>query len=261
MRAVSGTVLNPLSRRGIPIDKWTPFWLSLVLPGVGQLVTGHVSGFFWLGGVFVIPGVGVYAEMTSIDFSLSPIMVPLGIAWTLASAEHAKRLCEPRVAGGTSRVTRSRVRNVSSLGDAIDVRIALDVAIDAKTLWQCVADLPRFLTVDPFHETVLLEGPAQQGTRIALLHNVFGIRFRRDSKILRWQPGREYAFSDLSTRDPHRGFPHIFVVSVVPQTANRCQLHVDIRGKWTAPGIPMWAGRIWVRLVCCEHARLLRKAL
>ena len=39
------------------------------------------------------------------------------------------------------------------------------------------------------------------------------------------------------------------------------RLIIRVRGRWTSRLMPVWLGRLWVWLICREHARLLRKAL
>jgi hypothetical protein len=132
------------------------------------------------------------------------------------------------------------------------------------TAWRRVSDLPAFLTIDPFHERVVLmrDAPAA-GVDLVLWHNAFGRRFARFGRILSWREGCGYTFSDLSPRGPRHGFPHVFAVAVdpLPGRAEQSRLTIAVRGKWTSPLVPAAIGRWWIWLVCREHARLLRKGL
>ena len=245
-------------------DKWTAFWLSLVVPGVGQLWGGSVSCLAW----FVAAG-GVAAfwlRLADGRFNFSLILgqfVSLAVVGLL-SAEHAKRLRE-RVSA-TSRVgLRSRVLMRCRSGRAINVRMELKCSCSPCELWSRVADLPRFLTIDPFHERVtLMRAEPAAGVDVTLEHNAFGRRFLRFGRILSWRAGRGYTFSDFSAKGSRQGFPHVFCIEVQPSAESdetRSRLTIDVRGKWTSRVVPAAIGRWWVWLVCREHARLLRKGL
>jgi hypothetical protein len=94
-----------------------------------------------------------------------------------------------------------------------------------------------------------------------LEHAAFGFTSIRFGRLLRWDEGRGYAFSDLSARGPGRGFPHVFFVTVEPGEGARTWLRVRVRGRWTARWLPAVLRQWWLRYVCAEHARLLRAAL
>ena len=138
---------------------------------------------------------------------------------------------------------------------------SLTVAQSREQLWAQIRDLPRFLTIDPFHDQVtLMRDQPVVGVDLVLSHNAFGRRFLRFGKIIGWREGVGYTFSDLSARGPRVGFPHVFMVSIEPQD-DVSRLTIRVRGRWTSRLIPVWLGRQWIRLVCREHARLLRKGL
>lgn len=245
-------------------DQWTAFLLSLAAPGAGQLWSGRWTclGYF--------AAVGCVA-------SAAPGIVPswvrwVGLAWlALVSAGRAKRGEEfgggrrqGRAAGGAA--VRSRVIDRSGRWPSIDMRLEVDVPRPRVEVWGMVADLPRFVTVDPFHSQVIVLGPAlRPGVALALEHHAFGVRFLRFGRLLRWDEGEGYAFSDLSSRGGGLGFfPHVFFIRVEPDAtgrASRARLTLTVRGKWTSGRVPRWLGRCWLRYVCREHARLLRAAL
>jgi hypothetical protein len=230
-------------------NKWTAFWFSLLLPGAGQLCARSWLGLPWL----VTAGL--------LGFATSFLSGPLYGLLALCSAEHAKRLREP---SSTARSKRSKWQvSCNRAGRAIRARITGVLPMTAAALWRRAADLPRFLTIDPFHVHVVLMRPRPAaGVDVLLLHNAFGWRFARFGRILRWREGQEYAFSDFSPRD-QAGFPHVFFISVepLPDKPQFSRLTIDVRGKWTSRLIPPWLGRIWVWYVSREHARLLRKGL
>lgn len=167
---------------------------------------------------------------------------------------------------GRGSVLAIRVSCAPPRGRAVQVRIELDLARSRDDVWREISDLPRFLTVDPFHEQiVLMRKPARAGVDIAIAHRVLGHRFFRFGRILRWREQEHYLFSDLSRHGPKRGFPHVFDVRLTPLTRTLpgplCRLSIEVRGKWTSRAIPVWLGRHWLRLVCGEHARLLAGVL
>jgi hypothetical protein len=188
----------------------------------------------------------------------------------LVSAEHAKRLLERRSAVRTG--LNSRVVVHRSRGRGVSIRMEVDSTLSATQMWRRISDLPDFLTIDPFHEQVTpMRAKPCAGVDLALHHNVFGLRFVRFGRILSWREGRSYAFSDLSRHDrprqgrrqrgPRRGFPHVFFVDIIPQGEQRCQLVINVRGKWTSRLMPVVIARYWLHWVFLEHARLLMKAL
>ena len=256
--------------RALP-DKWTAFWLSLLFPGVGQLAAGSWSAAVWIAGAI---GAALLIASSSADSStFNPLaIVVLGVVGLL-SAEHAKRLLETKPLAGRDltmrgRCLRRRVVWDRGRGRSFSVLMSLEFARPAAELWPIVADAPRFLTIDPFHDRVTLQQlPAAKGVDLVLSHNAFGVRFLRFGRIITWNEGQGYAYSDLSGRDKRQGFPHVFIVSIAAtETAAadsqpRSTLTIRIRGRWTSRWIPIAFGRLWVSWVCREHARLLSKAL
>ena len=255
-------------------DKWTSFLLSLLVPGTGQLYAGSWTCIAW----FVAAGVSVAGTILIEPYcgsgGAAAVRVVALILLGIVSAEDAKRLLE---LGSAARPTRRRstpagkltVTSARTSGRKIDERIEVCLDRSTEDLWNIISDLPTFLTIDPFHEKVVVmrRRPAA-GVHLVLQHNALGRRFSRYGKILRWREGEQYAFSDLSGAGQQRGFPHVFFISV--QQFNPAPLHastsgsrltIRVRGKWTSRLIPARVGRWWVQRVCREHGRLLRKAL
>lgn len=244
------------------VDKWTPFMCSLMLPGAGQLLAGNWSAVAWLlaaGSLAAVGSTWSAAGMSGAAALQGFCLLLLGVV----SAEHAKRLLEPQAAHPHA-IARPRVRYQRKARRNVRVQIVLDLQLPVDVLWARVSQLTSFLTIDPFHQRVTLKGdrPAR-GVDLVLHHNIFGIRLRRFGRLLRWQAGKGYTFSDLSVHDPRRGFPHVFIVDVAALGSldGQSQLTITVCGKWTATAIPLWIGRWWLWAVCREHGRLLRKAL
>jgi hypothetical protein len=231
-------------------DRWTAFLLSLAVPGAGQLWARRRSCLAWFTAA---------AVLSVLPLPLAARVLAFGVLG-LCSAEHAKRGLEPARREGTG--TTARVSCGHGRGTAVDLSIELDVPRPCREVWEVVADLPVFLCIDPFHAHVRILGPRLEvGVPLLLEHRAFGFTFPRFGRLLRWDEGRGYAFSDLSARGPGRGFPHAFFVTVEPGQGGNTRLRVRVRGRWTARWLPLWLGRWWLRYVCAEHARLLQAAL
>jgi hypothetical protein len=214
-------------------------------------------------------GAAGLSALTTWLASLAPIpalgLNVLGLAILgLASAEHARRCLEPVGVGVTSKV------QCDFAGAAtVCLRIEVVVPRPASEVWSVVSDFERFACVDPFHARVVVDGPEPRaGVGLSLQHRAFGITLWRSGRLLTWHEGRGYAFSDLSRRGIHAGFPHVFFVTVLPRqrrsddsrsesTTIAC-VRIEVRGKWTARWVPRWLRHGWLRYVCLEHARLLR---
>lgn len=243
--------------------KWTAFYLSLAVPGAGQLWAGSAwCGPWWLAVALTVWAWSVAAADG--DAGWIARTACLGILSVL-SAELARRLVEvkgperlaPAVITKVRLAPRCRRRVISS------IEAVVPASVDA--VWARVADVPRFLTIDPFHERVTLMRPeTAAGVDLVLAHNAFGHRFYRWGRILQWRPGQGYAFSDLSLRGPQYGFPHVFFLELEPMALDgqeATRLTITVRGRWSSRWIPVTLGRWWVYAVMCDHARLLRKAL
>lgn len=263
-----------LARGSQDVNKWTVFFMSLLVPGTGQLRAGSQTCWVWFfAAAFCLATVvSLSPEATQAANSTLQVLV-LGLLGIL-SAEHAKRQLEPGSAARpvpwpTTSGNRLQVTSMPRRGRQIDVRIELTVRRSTEAMWQRISDLRRFLTIDPFHqEIVVMRRQAAAGVDLVLRHNAFGHQFSRYGRILRWHEGRGYAFSDLSGRDPSQGFPHVFFVELEPATGSleadegaATRVTIAIRGKWTARWVPVAWGRWWVTRICREHGRLLRKAL
>lgn len=249
------------------VTKWTAFVLSAIVPGAGQLAAGSSSCLAW----FLTAGLwaGVAGRIThgggdNSHWLMLSFLVGAGMLFCLASAEHAKRLLEPR-GDRKSAVESCRVWCSPIVGRQLETMIELEISRSREELWKLVGDLPRFLTIDPFHDEVtLMRDQPAVGVDLVLSHNACGRRFLRFGKIVHWREGQAYTYSDLSPRGPRVGFPHVFLVRLddiasPPANLPLTRLTVRIRGRWTSPWVPAALGQGWVWLVCREHARILRK--
>lgn len=251
-------------------SKWTAFLLSACVPGAGQLAARSWTCALWFTAAVALAAGWTFADQI-LDIStawLIPLQIAAGMALCVLSAEHAKRLLELRQDRSPSKVVAPSICRTKNRGRKIDIGFSLDVAHSSADLWQVISDLPRFLTIDPFHDEVTLmrDRPAV-GVDLVLSHNAFGRRFLRFGRIIAWHEGTGYTFSDLSARGPKHGFPHVFMIHLRPlatlevESKPLTRLTVQVRGRWTSRLAPVWLGRIWIWLVCREHARLLRKGI
>jgi len=140
----------------------------------------------------------------------------------------------------------------------------LEVPLSRDALWREISDLGRYARLDFFHRAVVLDAvePAR-GVALRLDHGWPGLGFSRVGRILRWDPGRGWAFSDLSRRDPLRGFPHVYQARMVPAGDGISYLELRITGRWTARWLPrplvrLWLGWILSKIVATAGVWLLR---
>lgn len=267
--AVTGLPNGEPAMNTMRTSKWTAFLLSACVPGAGQLAARSWTcvGWFAAAGILVAGWTIAGQFLESWAAWMLPLQVGAGMALCLLSAEHARRLLEGRSGSNRSETLASPICHFQSKGRKLDIEFSLDVSRSPADLWNLVSDLPRFLTIDPFHDQVtLMRDQPAKGVDLVLSHNAFGRQFLRFGKIIAWREGSGYTFSDLSPRGPKRGFPHVFMIQLQPlspaDAANpRTRLTVHVRGRWTSRVAPAWLGRLWVKLVCREHARLLRKGL
>jgi hypothetical protein len=248
-------------------SKWTAFLLSACVPGAGQLAARSWTCLPWFAAVgCLVAAFAQFGQLVGDAAWLVAAQFGAGIVLCLVSAEHAKRLMELGH-GRDSQVVSAKVSCAGGHGRSVDVTIELTLKRSTACLWQEIRDLPRFLTIDPFHdEVILMRDQPAVGVDLKLSHNAFGRRFLRFGRILAWRENSGYTFSDLSPRGPRTGFPHVFQVQieplyVPPDGPPMSRLMIRVRGRWTSRLIPVWIGRLWIRLVCLEHARLLRKGL
>ncbi|MCI0360360.1 MAG: hypothetical protein L0211_17935 [Planctomycetaceae bacterium] len=249
------------------MSKWTAFMLSACVPGAGQLAARSWTCLPWFAVTAgLVAALTHFGQRAGTEDWPSTVQIAAGIVLCLLSAEHAKRLLE-QGHGQSSHVVSTKVSCAGGQRRSVDIAIDLIVKQSADRLWQQIRDLPRFLTIDPFHDKVILmrDSPAA-GVDLTLSHNAFGWRFLRFGRILAWRENSGYSFSDLSARGPHTGFPHVFEVQIEPvlepqDSPSMSRLTIRVRGRWTSRLVPVWIGRLWIRLVCLEHSRLLRKGL
>lgn len=136
-----------------------------------------------------------------------------------------------------------------------------DLTFDAASAWLSLRDFHRFACQDMFHRSVVLNTPRPvAGASLVLDHRLLGIGFARVGRILHWHEGRSYAFSDLSRRDPRKGFPHIYIHTLDPIDAARCRFRLEVRGLWTARFLGRTLTRGWLAWIMLKTTLSIHNA-
>ena len=144
------------------------------------------------------------------------------------------------------------------------VACTASVRIPARTsiAWAVLRDFRTFAAQDFFHRDVRVEGGrACRGARLTIPHEFGPFRVTRVGRILRWEDGRGYSFSDLSRAGPRAAFPHVYVYELEPLADDRCRLDIAIRGRWTTRFLPRWLARLWLKWVFSHIARSVESAM
>lgn len=140
----------------------------------------------------------------------------------------------------------SRARRVP--GSPVRARYASELPVTRQQAWRTLRQFERVVCQDHFHREVRLHGPRPAaGVGFDLPHGLLGLRVARRGRILSWQEGRGYAFSDLSAADPQRVFPHVFLLRLGDDGRGTCGLVLEIRGRWTATALPRPLVDAWLR--------------
>lgn len=132
----------------------------------------------------------------------------------------------------------------------VDASASIDLNLSTSVIWGQMRDISHFLTIDPLHFRVRVEGQENHlptvGTDLIIEHRFLGLGPDRRSRVLRWREGEGYAVSDLSKRGTHCGFPHVCVFELMATSETTSRLLIAARGRWTATWIPKWMIRLWL---------------
>lgn len=133
----------------------------------------------------------------------------------------------------------------------VHLQASIELPMSPRRLWAEIADLPRFATHDFFHARFELPGGRlEAGAPLRIRHSYLGVTIHRAGRVLRYQPGVGYSFSDLSTRGAARAFPHVFSYRIEPLSdAAGSMLHLDVRGRWTLRVVPRPFAKLWLWIV------------
>jgi len=142
----------------------------------------------------------------------------------------------------------------------VNARLTLRWPVAQEFAWQLMADLPRFATADIFHERIHgLSDGIELGKRIWIDHAFGPVYLQRTGRLLLWREGEEYAFSDLSLRNPLRAFPHAYIYRLSSLPDGSTQLQQIVTGQWTATWMPRWLVWCWLAAVMKCNELCLRK--
>jgi hypothetical protein len=125
-------------------------------------------------------------------------------------------------------------------------RATIELPLSATSVWGQLRDFRSAAMHDAFHAEIQVEGGVpRSGARISLLHQHLFWRSTRIGRILLWQEGSGFAFSDLCETDRGKAFPHVVRYRLRPVSQDSCQLLIFVGGRWTHQS-PNWMGRIWL---------------
>jgi hypothetical protein len=129
----------------------------------------------------------------------------------------------------------------------VECSARLELPLGAARAWGRLRDFRRFAAQDFFHTDVRVEGGIPRaGAALEIPHRFGPFRVTRVGRILSWEEGRGYAFSDLSRRSPRAAFPHAYRYELHPLADDRCRLGISIRGRWTLRLLPRPLVRLWL---------------
>ena len=144
----------------------------------------------------------------------------------------------------------------------------LDVPMSATAVWGQMRDWRRFITIDPLHVRVRVlphqsrsRRPPPHGIPMMIEHRLLGFGPDRVGRIVRWDEGQGFAFSDLSKRGMRIGFPHICEYDLQVVSDESCRLTIGARGRWTARWWPRWMIRLWLAWVLAETRVCVKQEL
>ena len=141
-------------------------------------------------------------------------------------------------------------------------RATVDVPASADAAWGQLRDFRRFAAQDFFHAAVRVgAGGVRRGASLEIDHRFGPFAVTRVGRILQWQEGRGYSFSDLSRRHPLAAFPHVYRYRLLPAGPSVCVLEVTVAGRWTTPLWPRWAARLWLTWVFTHIAASVSNTL
>ena len=140
----------------------------------------------------------------------------------------------------------------------------LELPMSAGSAWGQLRDFRTYACHDYFHADVRIAGGVpRRGAKLRILHRYGPFEVERCGRIVWWEEGRGYSFSDLSLRGPRRGFPHVLGYRLIPdgELHDRGLEHITVRGRWTARGVPRWAARLWLAWVFFHVVRRVENSL
>ena len=143
--------------------------------------------------------------------------------------------------------------------NSIDAEHDIILPRSASYIWGQMRDWKWFMTRDPLHYQIDITNWGRREMMID--HRFLGISIKRRARLLRWNEGSGFAFSDLSKRGNDCGFPHVCEYTLHPIDDHSCRLTIAARGKWTANWVPLFARKLWLTWILGETARHIHHAM
>ena len=143
----------------------------------------------------------------------------------------------------------------------VECRAVMELPVGAGVAWGQLRDFRLFAAQDFFHAAVRVgPGGVRRGAALEIDHRFGPFRVTRVGRILQWEEGVGYGFSDLSRAGPRRGFPHVYRYRLWP-AGTRSVVEVTVTGLWTLRGVPRWVVRLWLRWVFSHVVSSVRNTL
>jgi hypothetical protein len=141
-------------------------------------------------------------------------------------------------------------------------RAVFELPVPASIAWGQLRDFRLFAAQDFFHAAVRVDpGGVRRGARLEIDHRFGPFAVTRVGRIVQWDEGHGYAFSDLAYPDFRTAFPHLYRYRLRPAAASRCVIEITITGRWTARAVPRWLVMLWLRWVFSHIARSVHNTL
>ena len=142
----------------------------------------------------------------------------------------------------------------------------LDLLLPAHRVAAEMLHLRSFITHDLFHAGVRAEqsnsfGEPAVRSKLTIEHRVLGLKINRTGHLLWRDAERGFGFTDLSARNPSRGFPHSCHYHLRKTSAQTCSITLSVRGRWTARAVPRPLARLYINTVLGLSQRALEKHL
>ncbi len=140
-------------------------------------------------------------------------------------------------------------------------RASIDLPLSIGAVWGQLRDFRSSATHDPVHAWIVIDGDVPRaGAKLQIVHRHLLWQSVRIGRILRWEEGVGYAFSDLYRGDSLRAFPHVLSYQLEAVSPGSCRLMIFVGGRWTAP-VPRWIGRIWLWWVFSHVVRTVENQM
>ena len=147
-------------------------------------------------------------------------------------------------------------------GVTAQTRVVLDAS--ANEVWAVMQNLSRFISADPYHTRMTdtqgnkLDYIPPRGTKIRTGHGISVTFFDRVGTMIRVVPNRMIAFTDLSKRGQHVGFPHVYKYELKALGQQTCELKLTARGRWSAHWMPRALVKAWLWWVMVQASWSMR---